>query len=291
LRIAILGALGFLGKELSRNLASLGHEVTGFTLHEPSVQPENFFCRPVSSLIGRETSPDDHFDVVVNVAARRSTKSNLLSAAKIREFNFEIPREFIIRASRPGTMVVNTSTYIQNFEGVDGNTVDAYGKGKQELTQFLKEESQLRGFTTLDLFLFTVYGIGDRPNHLVPTLISAAKNGEEVRVSEGYQLLNLIHLNDVVHNFINAISTKDQFSYRRHFVWQEDYFSVRKLVSTIESIAGCKINCLWGERPYAGHEMFEPWSIPMSQLPSFESRITLEEGIRELWSNDNNHGS
>jgi nucleoside-diphosphate-sugar epimerase len=283
LRIAILGALGFLGRELSQNLVRLGHEVTGFTLNQPSVQPESFFCRPVSSLKGRGISPEDLFDIVINVAARRSTKSNPLSDAMVRKFNFQIPREFILRASGPGTLVVNASTYIQNFEGIDGNTVDAYSAGKQELTQFLMEESEIRGFRTLDLFLFTIYGTGDRHTHLVPSLISASKSGKEINLSEGHQLLNLIHVNDVVHNFINAISIQDQFSYRRHFVWQEEYFSVRTLVSLIESIAGFKVNCLWGERPYAGHEMFQPWSIPMSQLPSFESRINLYTGLKELW--------
>jgi nucleoside-diphosphate-sugar epimerase len=283
LRIAILGALGFLGRELSQNLVRLGHEVTGFTLHQPLVQPEDFFCRPVSSLKGCEISSQDHFDIVVNVAARRSTKSNPLSDAMVRHFNFEIPREFILRASRPETLVVNASTYIQNFEGIDGNTVDAYGAGKQELTQFLMKESDRRGFRALDLFLFTIYGTGDRQNHLVPSLISAAKSGEGIRLSEGHQLLNLIHVNDVVHNFINAMSIQDQFAYRRHFVWQEEYFSVRELVNSIESIAGFKVNCLWGERPYAGHEMFQPWSIPMSQLPSFEARIDLYTGLKELW--------
>lgn len=284
MRIAILGALGFLGRELSQNLASLGHEVTGFTLHQPTIQPENFLCRPVSSLKGREISSEDHFDIVVNVAARRSTKSNPLSNAMVRQFNFEIPKEFILRASGPGTLVVNASTYIQNFDGIEGNTVDAYGAGKQELTQFLLKESEKSGFATLDLFLFTIYGTGDRPNHLVPSLISAAKSGEEIPLSQGLQLINLIHVNDVVRNFINALSIQEEFSYRRHFVWQEEYFSLRSLVSSIESILDCKIKCLWGERAYAGHEMFEPWSIPMLQLPTFESRMTLEQGIKELWS-------
>jgi len=284
LRIAILGALGFLGRELSQNLARQGHDVTGFVLHQPPVQPENFLCRPISLLIGREVSPQDDFDVVINLAARRSTKSNPLSEAMVREFTFDIPKDFILRASGAGTLVLNASTYIQNFNGIDGSTVDTYGAAKQDLTRFLVEESEIRGFRTLDLFLFTIYGIGDRPNHLVPSLVSAAKKGEGISLSPGHQLMNLIHVDDVVRNFTNALATKEQFSYRRHFVWQEDYFTVRSLVSSIESIAGVSIDCLWGERPYAGHEMFEPWSIPMSQLPSFESRISLEHGLTGLWS-------
>ncbi len=286
MRIAILGALGFLGTELSRTLVRLGHEVTGFVLHQPLVQPEGFNCRPISSLKGWEISPDDKFDVIINLAARRSTKSNPLSDTEVREFNFNIPKDFIVKAGSPGVLFLNTSTYIQNFGGADGRTVDAYGGAKQDLTQFLMDNSEALGFKTLDLFLFTIYGRGDRPNHLVPSLISAAKNRHTISLSLGHQLMNLIHVEDVVRNFTNALLIQDEFSYRRYFVWQEDYFTVRSLVKSIESIAKVDIDCLWGGRPYAGHEMFEPWKIPMSQIPSFELQLSLEQGLRKLWSNE-----
>ena len=202
----------------------------------------------------------------------------------VRQFNFEIPKDFIIRASGPGTLVVNASTYIQNFNGGDGYTVDSYGAAKQELTRFLMEESEVRGIKALDLYLFTIYGIGDRSSHLVPSLISAAKKGESISLSPGHQLMNLIHVSDVVRNFTNALSTTGEFSYRRHFVWGEEYFTVRSLVKSIEFIAQVSIDCLWGERPYAGHEMFEPWTIPMTQIPSFNVQVSLDQGLRELWS-------
>jgi nucleoside-diphosphate-sugar epimerase len=181
-------------------------------------------------------------------------------------------------------LILNTSTYIQNFMGIEGHTVDTYGAAKQMLTQFLMEKSKVYGFRSLDLFLLTIYGIGDRPNHLVPSLISAARAKEGISLSEGNQLMNLMHINDIVNNFTNAIHTTNEFSYRRHFVWQEDYITVRALVGYIESVAKIKIDCLWGKRPYAGHEMFEPWNIPMTQIPQFESRVNLHQGLSELWS-------
>jgi nucleoside-diphosphate-sugar epimerase len=284
MRVAILGALGFLGRNLAHNLAMQGHEVTGFVLHTPAVQPAGFRCRPISSLTERNISRSDRFDVVINLAARRSTKSNPLTESKVREFTLDIPKDFIIRASGQGTLILNASTYIQNFEGEDGKTVDSYGAAKQQLSQFLAEESETHGFRTLDLYLFTIYGQGDRQTHLVPSLISAAKKGEGISLSPGNQLMNLIYVDDVVRNFSTALSTTDQFFYRRHFMWNEEYISVRDLVESIESVGGAEIDCLWGERPYAGHEMFEPWHIPMTQIPGFEARVTLQQGLRELWS-------
>jgi nucleoside-diphosphate-sugar epimerase len=162
--------------------------------------------------------------------------------------------------------------------------MDSYGAAKQQLSRFLAQESETYGFRTLDLYLFTIYGQGDRPTHLVPSLISAAKKGEGISLSPGNQLMNLIYIDDVVRNFSTMLTTSDEFSYRRHFMWSEEYFSVRHLVEVVEKIANVKIDCLWGDRPYAGHEMFEPWHIPMSQTPGFEARVTLEQGLSELWS-------
>jgi nucleoside-diphosphate-sugar epimerase len=284
MKVAILGALGFLGRNLAHSLAMQGHEVTGFVLNTPTVQPAGYLCVPLTSLSRRNISSSDRYDVVINLAARRSTKSNPLTDSKVQEFTLDIPKDFILRASDSGTLILNASTYIQNFEGQDGKTVDSYGAAKQQLSQFLAQESETHGFRTLDLYLFTIYGQGDRQTHLVPSLISAARKGEGISLSPGNQLMNLIYIDDVVRNFSTMLGTKDDFSYRRHFMWSENYISVRHLVETLEKIAGVKIDCLWGERPYMGHEMFEPWYIPMTQTPGFQARVTLEEGLRELWS-------
>ena len=284
MKIAILGALGFLGRNLAQSLAIQGHAVTGFVLNAPTVQPNGFACVPITSLSERNFSTFDRYDVVINLAARRSTKSNPLTDSKVREFTLDIPKDFILRASGRGTLILNASTYIQNFEGQDGKTVDSYGAAKQQLSQFLAKESETHGFRTLDLYLFTIYGHGDRETHLVPSLISAAKKGQGISLSPGNQLMNLIYIDDIVRNFSTMLTTRDEFSYRRHFMWSEEYFSVRNLVETIEKIANTKIDCLWGERPYAGHEMFEPWHIPMTQAPGFKAQVNLEEGLSKLWS-------
>ena len=283
MRISILGAAGFLGQNLAHRLVSEGHHVTGYVLN-PSNADLGFESKSILSFLNSAPTSTLHFDVTINLAARRSTRNQPLTEVEVHKYTYEIPRQFIMRTARAQTIVLNASTYIQNFEGVDAKTVDSYGAAKQQLSQFLAEESETYGFRTLDLYLFTIYGQGDRQTHLVPSLISAAKKGEGISLSPGNQLMNLIYIDDVVRNFSTALSTTDQFCYRRHFMWNEEYISVRDLVESIESVGGVEIDCLWGERPYAGHEMFEPWHIPMTQIPGFEARVTLQKGLRELWS-------
>lgn len=283
MRIAVLGATGFVGRNLAQDLVSRGHQITGYVVRPPLIQASGILYKSISNFDDPKFLRGSDFDVVINLAARRSTRNSPLSEVEVRKFTFEIPKQFILSTAGTGTLVINASTYIQNFEGVVGQSVDSYGAAKQELSEFLDEVSGELNFHTLDLFFFTLYGEGDRSSHLVPLLLDAAKEGKEISLTSGLQLMNLVHIDDAVRSISNCLTVERNFSYRKYHVWEESYFSVRDLVSTIEAVTGVPLNCLWGAREYAGHEMMETWPIPMAKLPGFEAKISLEEGIRKLW--------
>ena len=283
MKIAILGAQGFLGKSLSSALLNLGHEVIGFVLEPSKAANSKFPCRLVNELIHISHSNNFEFDVTINLAARRSTLSQPLSELQVTEYTFHIPREFINKTASQNTLVINASTYIQNYAGIKGKTVDSYGKAKQLLSNFIEDKSKIMGFRALDLYFFTLYGIGDRPSHLVPLLLNAARTGQEIELSPGDQLLNLMYVEDAVSNILKCLSWKMESQYEAYSVWTEDYFSVRQLVSRIEGTINLDVKSKWGARSYAGHEMMTPWNVPVPQLPFLSVPTTLEEGIKKIW--------
>ena len=283
MRIAILGATGFVGKNLTRELVSRGHEITGYVVNPPIEQESGISYESISSFDNPGFSCGSSFDVVINLAARRSTRANPLTEAEVRRFTFEIPKQFFLKTAGVGTLVINTSTYIQNFEGVEGRAVDGYSSAKQELSEFLNKSSAELGYNTLDLFFFTLFGEGDRSSHLVPLLLDAAKEGKKVSLSPGFQLMNLVHIDDAVENISKCLTLERNFSYRKYHLWEENYFSVRELVSTIEIVSGVSMDCTWGAREYVGHEMMKIWSYPTTKFPEFETKVSLKEGIRKLW--------
>ena len=282
MRIAILGGLGFVGKKLTTFLSSINHDVTVVVVDKPSNLQSDLKCFSLLEFYDPINQTAKSFDVVINLAAKRSTTSKPIPPAELRKFNFVIPRDFIRHASHPGTLVLNASTYIQNFDGIEGHPADVYAATKQELSNFLSIESQSLGIKTLDFFLFTVYGPGDKEGRLIPTLISSIKNREVLKISAGHQLLNLIHVDDVVANLARTINGVDIPSYSKAFLWEEEYFTVRNLVHRIEKISGTTIECEWGARPYVGHEMFDIWSVPMPQFPELHCSIDLETGLKCL---------
>ena len=283
MKVAILGANGFLGKGLARKLVTQGHEVTGFVLEVPRKNTSGLSFVTIKELLSSKHNGIEGFDVAINLAARRSTTNTPYSEKDVREFTFNIPKQFILKTATPGTLVINASTYIQNFQGVVGKTVDTYGAAKQELSEFLNDVSSVNTFKTLDLFLFTIYGPGDRTNHLLPTLLGAAQNGTSVDLSLGHQIINLLYLDDAVSNITHVLDFKSERYYEKHYLWDSEYFTVRELVTVIEEVTRKKIRANWGGRNYVGHEMMEPWLIPMSQLPGFKVKVPLKNGIYRLW--------
>lgn len=288
MKIAILGARGFLGQNLGRLLVAQGHEVVGFVLNPELEKDMEFECLSVTELLSSPITSKSSYDVTINLAARRSTRNQQFTEDEVNEFTYEIPKEFIMRTAGSQTIVLNASTYIQNFAGETSRTVDSYGAAKEKLSQFLEIQSLVSGFRTRDLFFFTLYGIGDRPGHLVPLLLDAARTGNKIALSPGGQLMNLLYVNDAAQNILNCISLGGELSYSKNHVWAENYFTVKQLVSIIESTIGEKINCDWGSREYAGHEMMSPWNIPMQQLNNFVAPTALEDGISKIWASMQN---
>jgi nucleoside-diphosphate-sugar epimerase len=108
-------------------------------------------------------------------------------------------------------------------------------------------------------------------------------NGNRISLSPGNQLMNLLYIDDAIENILRSIDQVEFTDYQKNYVWSNEYFSVRKLVERIQSSIGREIYCAWGEREYVGHEMMEPWEIPMEQLSGFNAPTVLEDGISQIW--------
>jgi CDP-3, 6-dideoxy-D-glycero-L-glycero-4-hexulose-4-reductase len=279
MKILVLGGSGFLGKKLIDNLSQQSIELFAAVRNIPSTSNQNCTYVLVDDL-GKDSSLGPLvFDVIINVAMKRSSRHLPVSDEVIRELNYEIPLSVIRRYSNQSTLVINSSTYIQNYKGVKGQTVETYGATKELLSIALKSDADTGLYRVLDLYLFTLYGPGDRESHLVPLLLSAIRNRTVVSLSEGNQLMNLLYAQDAVDSIVGAITNGNK-GYSAYHLWEPVYFTVRDLVLAIEQALGTNLKVEWGAVPYGGHEMFEPWATPFPFYPSLVPKVGLEEGLK-----------
>jgi len=286
MKILVLGGSGFLGKKLIDNLSQQPIELFAAVRNIPSTSNQNCTYVLVDDL-GKDSSLGPLvFDVIINVAMKRSSRHLPVSDEVIRELNYEIPLRIIRSYSNQSTLVINTSTYIQNYKGVKGQTIETYGATKELLSTALKSDADTGLYRVLDLYLFTLYGPGDRDTHLIPLLLSAIRKRTVVSLSEGNQLMNLLYAQDAVDSIVGAIINSNK-GYSAYHLWEPVYFTVRELVQTIEQALDTTLKVEWGAVPYGGHEMFEPWAIPIEKFPNLISKTSLSHGIKVTFESMN----
>jgi len=279
MKILVLGGSGFLGKKLIDKMSQQSIELHTAVRSVPLSLQRNCNYILIKDLEKGLSSIPLEFDVIVNVAMKRSSKRLPVPDDDLRQLNYEIPLNIIRRYSNQNTLVINTSTYIQNYKGIKGQTVETYGATKELLSAALKSDADEGLYRVLDFYLFTLYGPGDRETHLVPLILSAIKSKTVVSLSEGKQLMNLLYAQDAVDSIVGAISNNKK-GYSAYHLWESVYFTVRDLVLTIEQALETKLQVEWGAVPYGGHEMFEPWAIPIEKYPNLISKTSLADGIK-----------
>jgi nucleoside-diphosphate-sugar epimerase len=280
MKVLVVGGNGFLGKRLIESLVRMNAETSSIVRSTSNAQVEGCHYVLVDQIINMRHRDLPKFDVIINVAMKRSSRALPVSDQIVEQLNFKIPLELIRRAALDSTLLINTSTYIQNFQGIRGETVESYGASKQLLTEAIEQDA-LKGFyNVIDLFLFTLFGPNDRSTHLIPSIFSALKNNSDLALTGGDQLLNLLYLEDAVDSIMNAVNHFHP-GYNPYHLWQPKYLTVKELVVSIEELVGKELKEKWGSISYSGHEMFEPWAIPFQQFPAMKSDTTLLEGLRK----------
>ena len=93
MKIAILGAQGFVGGNLGRALISRGHDVTGYVLNPALGSSAGFPCKSVYGLLNSAVGSEPYYDVTINLAARRRTNAQPFTESEVNNFTFKIPKE------------------------------------------------------------------------------------------------------------------------------------------------------------------------------------------------------
>jgi nucleoside-diphosphate-sugar epimerase len=101
-------------------------------------------------------------------------------------------------------------------------------------------------------------------------------------------LIDLVHIDDVVAAFIVAgqrLRADLVTGMEDYAVCTGDLRSLRDIVELIGQTIQRPIAIEWGGRPYRPREVMRPWTKGR-QLPGWQPRIQLEEGIKTILDAD-----
>jgi nucleoside-diphosphate-sugar epimerase len=287
-RALVTGATGFVGSHLAEHLATEGWHVTLLvrpTAKEPRSALQQFprfvFDGKTESLVEymREQKPD----VVFHLASLFRAVHVTAEVTPLVESNILLGTQLLEAASLAGVRYfVNTGTVWQHFSGEGYDPVNLYAATKQAFESVLAYYTSATDVRAITLKLSDTYGPNDERGKLVSLLERASRTGETVTMSPGQQLVDIVHVFDVVRAFrmaaerlMTAVDLTETF-----FVTSGAPMKLRDWVTEYVKLAELNLNVEWGVRPYRPRELMVPYFG--KSLPGWKPEYDLKRGVREL---------
>lgn len=199
--------------------------------------------------------------------------------------NLEFPTRLLEALS--GTSVrwfLNTGTFWQHFERDTYRPVNLYAATKQAFQAILDYYSDSTHLSTMTLKLNDTYGPNDPRKKLIPLLLSNPTS--PIELSPGDQQLNLTFIDDVVDAFLHAarlLESDHQQRYKgdSYTVCSTEYYTLKEVVSIIETSLGTSLPISWGAKPYRDREIMSVWTSG-TRLPGWNAKTSLEAGLKRI---------
>jgi nucleoside-diphosphate-sugar epimerase len=288
--VALLtGASGFVGGHLADDLIASGWEV--HALGRPSPRFDELGDRRPSVRLHRDPGDTEGLTGIVaaiapsvcfHLASYFVAQHRPADVAPLIASNVEFPIRLAEALAASGdAVVVNTGTAWQHRDSRPYSPVDLYAATKQAFEDVLGfyATNGLRG--VVNLKLFDTYGARDARPKLLNLLLQTARSGTGLELSPGEQLIDLVHVGDVVAAFRRAVEVAVP-GLTSFAVSSGRPVTLRRLVEVVEEQTGRPVPVVWGARPYRPGEMFTPWDAGPT-LPGWAPAIDLGSGIRGAW--------
>lgn len=284
------GATGYIGSNLTRRLVAEGWDVhivvrslsrtnvldkvrSSITVHEhdgatrgmiqlvSNARPDIVFH--LASLFLAQHRPEDVEALI---------SSNLLFSTQLAE----------AMAANQVKYLINTSTSWQHYESADYNPVNLYAATKQAFEDILAYYIDAHGLKVCTLALFDTYGPNDPRPKLIALLWKTALVKAPLAMSPGEQMIDLVHIDDVIDAFIvsTAQLTQQSEGHTRYGVSSGTPLRLIDLVAVFEQATGLKLSITWGGRPYRPREVMTPWR-DYKTLHGWKPHVPLAKGIRQ----------
>lgn len=270
--IAISGASGFIGQHLCRRLLEDG--IPFICITRASTDHSFFEKNKIQciSFDGQGLTLENAFRLhqvngVVHLATHFVAEHEHQHIHNMVMSNILYGTYLLEASARAGSKwFLNTGTFWQHFDGAEYNPVNLYAATKKALEDIAKFYAEAYSLRFCTLKLPDTYGPGDRRQKIFNLFEKFCASGEVLEMSPGDQLIDLIHVDQVIAAFILLIdrlnsSVKVVENCESYFISSGRKVSLRDLAREYEHANNVRLNIRWGARPYRKREVMDPSCI------------------------------
>lgn len=295
-RAFVTGATGYLGANLCRHLVSKGWDV--HALVRPGSNRRPLAGRTVS-LHQMQSGPGDVAafiaatapDVIFNLAAAMpgGTADQSGDKERLEAANVALPRMLCdVLKTAGGTSLVHAASWWEWDDRGNPHTrqtaPNRYARTKAEGRRLIETAAESGDFSCAVLVVHDTYGPNDWRGKVLNALVKAALSGQHLDMTPGDQMLDLVHVDDVVEAFeMTAKSLMDRTEKvsERYALSSGCPMSLRALAGAVEEATGNRLDITWGAVPHRPGTPMKTGSMAPTP-PGWQPQVTLAGGLAGL---------
>jgi nucleoside-diphosphate-sugar epimerase len=274
MKIILTGASGYIGSQLNKILLSNDYQVIPLSHNLPFEKIVALF---------QEEKPE----LVIHLASLFIPEHASSDVDALIQGNILFGTQILEAMRLSGThAILNTGTSWQHYSE-DGTTSSSlYAATKTAFEQILRFYHSSEHISVLTLKIYDTYGPNDPRPKLIPKLLQMCcdQSGQtKLSLSKGEQLLNFVHIEDVLQAYLLAIEElkNKPCQFKNYFLRAPEEISLKNLISLVERLSKSRLNVDLGSRPYRKREVMKPWSQG-DLLSNWQPKRRLGEGLKEL---------
>lgn len=276
--VLVTGAAGFIGRALIRRLDQderfrvhrLDHGIGDIA--EASTWSELPAVAAVFHLAGRSFVPDSWQDPAAFL--RTNTVGTEQALAYCRRHH--------ARLILPSTYVYGVPPRLPIDETIAPHPSNPYAMSKWMAEELCSFSHRTHGVSSAILRLFNVFGPGERPEFLIPTIMRQVRAGGDIRVQSLSPRRDYVYLEDVVEALIAALDAPD--GCHRINIASGRSHSVQQIIDQIQMVAGTALPVISAavERPQEIPDTRADISLA-NQLLNWTPRWSFLDGLRAIY--------
>lgn len=288
-KILITGSTGFVGKNLVPKLINEGYEILEIT--RDISKSIDLFSTTTAKIHVNDINFKDKIaefkpNIVIHLASYLTASDDWDDINKLIETNIVFLSKILDAVSNIELkLFVNTGTFAEYFKG-DDELLPAYfyAATKTASRSIVDYYANSYKFKQTIIVPYTIYGGNDSQKKIIDIIYESTLNEKPLDLSPGEQVLDFIHIDDVVDFYTTVVNNVNKLPNKTIFKLGTGVGNnLKQVASRIEKITNKQANINWGAKDYRNSDvMYAVANIEtLQKYFNWIPKISLEKGLKK----------